>query len=506
MKIAKAVNVAIVGGGLGCKRIMDIIFDGKLTQLRMRLIGVSDINPEAVGYRYAQRKGIFTTRDYHDLYNLKGLHMIIELTGLVEVTREISRNKPDHIRLIDHLAAQLFWDIFRIEQQSIAERRRAEEALIASESELRESEGKYRTIFDSTPNSIFILEQGTDKILNVNTRALEIYGYEEEELIGRSFMDLGDTQFSEGVLAIKDSPATMASSVYPKVTHFKKDGTHFYVNVYAHQTKRSRRYGIVAVTVDVTESLAKESQLIQASKLSTLGEMASGVAHELSQPLSAIQISADFLGDAVNKGVECWEALPVVSKHLREQVDRAVNIISHLREFGRKTDIKKEKVQINEPIEGVFTLLGQQLKLRGIKVALDLREDLPPILGNMNRLEQVFINLVVNARNAMEEKMRDFVGRENDNTLTVRSFKENGQVVVTVTDTGNGIPAEIKDKIFEPFFTTKEAGEGTGLGLSISYGIVKDYDGTIEVESEGGKGTTFKLTFPAYHEDSNGVN
>jgi PAS domain S-box-containing protein len=505
MKIAKAVNVAIVGGGVGCKVIMDIIFDEKLSQLRMNLIGVSDTNPEAVGYRYAQQMGIFTSRDYRDLYKLQELNMIIELTGLEEVTREISRNKPDHVHLMDHVAAHLFWDVFQIEERRIVERRRAEEALIASKAQLRESEGKYRTIFDSTPNSIFILEQGSYEIFDVNERALEIYGYEREELIGKSFIDLGAYRYREGVLSSKDDEPSTLSSVYPNIGHYKKDGTAFYVNVYAIQSKRGSKFGIVAVTVDITESLAKESQLIQASKMSTLGEMASAVAHELNQPLSAIQIGADLIHNVVEQDGKGWDDMPEVSSHMKEQVDRAVRIINHLREFGRKSEIQKEKVNINHPIKGVFTLLGQQLELRGIKVLLDLEDDLPLIMGDTNRLEQVFINLVVNSRNAMERKKGEFARGEVESILTVRSFQENGRVVVTVTDTGTGIPDDLKDKIFEPFFTTREVGKGTGLGLSISYGIIKDYDGTIEVESELGKGATFKLTFPACDEGENGL-
>jgi PAS domain S-box-containing protein len=505
MEHKKVVNVAIVGGGLGCKRIMDIIFDQKLSQLKMNLIGVSDINPEAVGYRYAQQKGIFTSSDYRELYTLEELNMIIELTGLETLTREISRNKPDHVHLMDHVAAYLFQDVFQIEEQRIVERKRTEEALIASEAQLRESEGKYRTIFDSTPNSIFILEERSYEILDVNERALQIYGYEREELIGKSFMDLGAYQYREGVLSSKDDEPSTLSSVYPNIGHHKKDGTAFYVNVYAIQSKRGSKFGIVAVTVDITESLARESQLIQASKMSTLGEMASAVAHELNQPLSAIQIGADLIHNVVEQDGKGWDDMPEVSRHMKEQVERAVRIINHLREFGRKTEIQKEKVNINKPIKDVFTLLGQQLKLRGIKVVLDLEDELPLIMGDTNRLEQVFINLVVNSRNAIEAKKGEFAKGEVESTLTVRSFQENGRVVVTFTDTGTGIPDNLKDKIFEPFFTTKEVGKGTGLGLSISYGIVKDYDGTIEVESNLGKGATFRLTFPSWGEDENGT-
>ena len=133
---SKVVNVAIVGGGPGCKAIMDMIFAEKLSQLHMKLIGLACTDPEAVGYRYAQEKGIYATRDYRDFYKFKDLHMIIELTGRKEVANEISRTKPDHVGVMGHVGARLFWDIFQIEEERIAERERTEEALRKSRDEL----------------------------------------------------------------------------------------------------------------------------------------------------------------------------------------------------------------------------------------------------------------------------------------------------------------------------------------------------------------------------------
>lgn len=419
--------------------------------------------------------------------------------------------------------------------------------LTASETELRESEEKYLVLFYYHPNCIFVLDAETFKISDANVRAMEIYGYKKKELIGKSFMDLGPAQYDKGILSRgakkligRDQPFSYEEvvsitgpeyvrnlhhgdmalrayeklkkkvarpeeeqrqtpfSVYPKILHRKKDGKPFYVNIYACRTGHTPKYGIIASTIDITESLAKESQLIQASKMTTLGEMAAGVAHELNQPLSAIQIGSDFISNMVDQRQEIPQShLAVVCNLMAEQVARAVRIINHLREFGRKTQIKSEKVHINDPIEGVFTLLSQQLKVRGIKVVLDLKKALPPIMGDSNRLEQVFIDLVVNARDAMEEKKEKFAGRDIENILTIKSFQENGQVVVTIADTGIGMPDDIRDKIFEPFFTTKDVDKGTGLGLSISYGIVKDCGGNIQVESEAGKGTTLRVSFPA---------
>ena len=136
MEQVKTLNVAIVGGGPGCKAIMDMIFAEKLSQLRMKVIGVACTNPGAVGYRYAREMGNYTTRDCRDLYKLKDLNMIIELTGREEVANEIRRSKPDHVRLMDHVGARLFWDIFQIEEERIAERQRTEESLRKAHDEL----------------------------------------------------------------------------------------------------------------------------------------------------------------------------------------------------------------------------------------------------------------------------------------------------------------------------------------------------------------------------------
>jgi hypothetical protein len=152
MEQMKTVNVAIVGGGPGCKAIMDMILAKRLSQLRMKLIGVACTNPNAVGYRYAKEQGIYTTRDYRDLYEIKGLNMIIELTGREEVANEISRTKPDSVVLMDHVAARLFWDVFQIEEERIADRKKAEDAL-------RESEAEKKAILDASLDSIRLVDK-----------------------------------------------------------------------------------------------------------------------------------------------------------------------------------------------------------------------------------------------------------------------------------------------------------------------------------------------------------
>ncbi len=366
------------------------------------------------------------------------------------------------------------------------------------EAGLRESEEKYRSLFDSGPNPIFVLDSESLEVLDANSSAEKTYDYQKEELIGRPFKDLGVFQY--GGADLMDP----AKDGYPngytfsqKVRHYKKGKKPFYVNVHSCRTMYGERDAIIVATADITEMMEKDAQLIQASKMTTLGEMSAGIAHELNQPLNAIKVGNEFLKKMIEEKKEIPEKdLFLVVNETRSQVDRAAGIINRLRAFGRKAEFTKEAVEINKPIRGVFSIIGQQLSLQNIEVKLDLDETLPPILAHSNRLEQVIFNLVTNARDAIDHKQNN--GAENDNRLIkIRSHKEGDRIAVTVSDTGIGISSDAEDKIFEPFFTTKETGKGMGLGLSIAYGIVRDYGGDIQFEGKEGEGTIFKLTFPS---------
>jgi len=359
------------------------------------------------------------------------------------------------------------------------------------EDELKKSEEKYRHLFNNEPNPIFVIGQEDLQILDANQRAIQHYGYTRSELQKMTFLDI----VSPGNRARIKSLSTNRSSVLDKIQHIKKDGGLIYVDIRSSPVEYLKRNALIITASDITERLQTEQQLIQAGKMATLGEMSAGVAHELNQPLSVIKTGTNFFIDKIKKAEKIEEnALKTIAQEMDIQVDRATKIINHLREFGRKTDITKVEVQLNECIKGAFTMLGRQLEIRQIKVVLDLDEQLPPIMADMNQLEQVFINMIINARDAIEERVTRLGGDEQ--ILTIRTSLRDGSVVAEVSDTGIGIPDEVKSRIFEPFFTTKEVGKGTGLGLSISYGIVRDFNGTIEVESKFGKGTTFRLAFP----------
>jgi C4-dicarboxylate-specific signal transduction histidine kinase len=287
------------------------------------------------------------------------------------------------------------------------------------------------------------------------------------------------------------------SLLFTKKRHYRKGGKPFYVNINLCSAKYGDIDVIIASTTDITEVVEKETQLIQAGKMTTLGVMAAGMAHEINQPLNVIQVCADFILKMLNRGQPIEEPdLREMANDIVASVERASGVIKHVRDFARQSEPVRSRVKINDPIQDVFKVLGHQLKVHAVEVELDLDPDIPEILAEHNRLEQVFINLVSNAVDAMDEKAARPDNADKEKRLTIRSSAANGQVIAEVIDTGTGMTEEIKNKIFEPFYTTKKVGKGTGLGVSISYGIVKDYNGTIEIESALGKGTTFTLKFP----------
>jgi len=364
------------------------------------------------------------------------------------------------------------------------------------EQELARSERKYHDIFNNIRNPIFVLDADSLQIMDCNQSVSGVYGFDCRELVGRCFGDLfpADEQ-QHYVQELK------RASVINQVKQIRKDGTPIFVDIWTSPSEYSGQEVLLVTTSDITERLETEQQLIQASKMATLGEMATGVAHELNQPLAVIKTASSFFMKKINNKEKIRdEILCTMAGEIDSHVDRAARIINHMRQFGRKSEQKLEPVDLNGVLQKSFEIFSQQLKVRGIEVVWELDENLPAVLADAGRMEQVFINLLINARDAIEEKWESQPSRPGDKKITLRSQCRGGQAVIEVEDTGAGVAREIAEKIFEPFFTTKEVGKGTGLGLSISYRIVHDFGGSIQVVSRPGRGARFVLTFPAVKE------
>ena len=258
-----------------------------------------------------------------------------------------------------------------------------------------------------------------------------------------------------------------------------------------------RVIGTVGVFTDITERKKLEAELrrtqaslVQAGKMRAMGDLVSGVAHELNNPLMASQSLVHVIRKSLADDDPNFRRIDIIGQ-CNERMEK---IINHLREFSRADVHKMTRIDFNLCIKNTLMITGQQLLNHNVRLEKDLADELPEILGDVTQLEQVFLNLIANAKDAMED-----TGREK--VLTIRSFAEGTAeqvwVRATVTDTGAGMPDDVMEKIFNPFFSTKETDKGTGLGLAITYGIIQDHHGSVEVRTRVGSGTTFTISIPA---------
>lgn len=379
-----------------------------------------------------------------------------------------------------------------------------EQAVYDRTEELRESRETYRSLVESTIDGIVSTDlSGT--ITFVNSGMEKILDEKRNEILGKKifrYYTKGIHQAGE-IMRLLRRDKNLTNYEIEMLTSDKRVIPIRTSNTLLYDTFGNAR-GTFGIFTDITQEKKLQKELTQAQahlahtmKMQALGDLVAGVAHEINNPLMAastmlhVMSKSEFFGDEKNR-----KKLDLI-KNCHERISKIVN---HLREFSRETSLERAVININTPIENALMIMGQQLLNMGMSIEKQMTEDLPVIDGDPNYLEQVFMNIIGNARDAMERI-------EGDKLLTVKSFnceyKNQKAVGVSISDTGGGIPKEIKDKIFEPFFTTKEVGKGTGLGLSICFGIIEEHKGTIEIETEKGQGTTFIIIIPAKAENIN---
>ena len=369
--------------------------------------------------------------------------------------------------------------------------------------ELRTSEQKYRLLIEHIPG--FVYRGHKDWSVDfIDNKVGELTGYDKQEFDARRL------KWSD--LIIKEDIETAKKSVAEAI-----ETGNSYIREYRIKTKTNKilwmqdRGQIITnqtgaieyfsgVFFDITkqkqaeEKLQQiESHLVQSEKLSALGELTAGVSHELNQPLNGIKIISQALLRDIKKNRLEEEELEEDLTEIVKQVNKMAEIINHMRIYTRNTEgNSSEMIDISTVIEGPFKILDQQLKTHGIEVVKEFAPGLPEVMCDPIRLEQVFMNLITNAKGSVES-----CGKENKR-IEIRAYEsdDSQSVEVTVKDNGEGIPEHLRQKIFQPFFTTKEPGKGTGLGLSVSHTIIEEHRGRIELESKVGEGTTFKVILP----------
>ena len=369
----------------------------------------------------------------------------------------------------------------------ITEQKQAEETI-------RQSEEKYRGIFNESIATIYVFDNKKN-FIDTNQAGLDLLGYSREELLGMGISDV-----DADPVAVRPAHEELLSG--DRLVNFEhrlvcKDGRIISVlnNSKPLTDANGNVIGMESTLIDITERKRAELQLIQSSKLATLGEVTTGMAHELNQPLNIIHMAAESTLEFAKDGNVPTEVLTNKLERILSQTDRASAIINHMRTFGRTDSGNQKVVDLKEAVQGAVGLVSEQLRLKNIDLTVSLPETCRKVMGSQLQLEQVILNLLTNARDAIKAK-EDSGNEPQQITIDITDDMQSEEVNITVQDTGGGIPDEMLGRIFEPFFTTKEVGQGTGLGLSIGYGIINDMGGRIEAANVN-DGARFTITLSA---------
>jgi PAS domain S-box-containing protein len=600
-------RTVIIGGGKGCRAIIDLAQGGFLRELVMKIICVVDPDPNARGLQYAKEIGILTSSDMHEAINsISNIELIIELTGNNEVLESLYKIIPPGAALIDHTFAHIFWDLVNAQEDQLHQLLE----ITALEKKIEKEQHFLQSIFDDIPDAILVLDRDK-KAIKVNASFGEFVGIKPKQTLGKTCDELlAKTEFDpetrqtapllDKILATGESHSTVwrteppeeaywevsltpivdrdstinaILAIWHRITEkvrlrreiesaelrFKSfiDSAHDWISIkdlderylivnpviaraFHHnvedfigkrpdeilppdlaktimshdqqviKTNRHHSYkelipidgrdhyfqtvrfpltdyrgsaiGICTIMRDVTSEKQLGDQLVQAAKLVAVGQLAAGVAHEINNPLTGILAYAEDMIDDFPIGSEHREDLKVI---IRETM-RCRDIVRNLLNFARQEDPKLETVNPNEVVKQSLLLIEKLPQFRNIVIERKINERIPDIKGDPRQLQQVVLNLMLNAADAMKEKGIIVLLTEYD--------RRHDKCIISVQDNGPGIPENLIDKIFEPFFSTK----GTnGLGLAVCWGIVERHRGIIEVDMPEGGGAAFNVIIPA---------
>ena len=388
-------------------------------------------------------------------------------------------------------------------KSELADRERAEEAAHAAEREAKATAEAYRMLFDNYPQPMWIYDEATLEIFEVNESAVEHYGYSREEFLGKSIKDLRPPE---------DVPALLESiaGARPRDSsgpwrHIKRDGSVIEVEVVSHVVDFRGRRGRLIVVTDVTERQRVQRQLDQMQRLDSLGQLAGGVAHDFNNLLGVILNYAAFVAEELAQppasDEERWATVRDDVAQIQQAARRASDLTHQLLAFARREVINPEVMSLNDAVKDTRNLLRRSLG-EHIELTTMLEDELWPVLTDPGQMEQILVNLAVNARDAMPDGGRLLIETANvdvdDSYASARPGLTPGRYVrLRVSDDGAGMDPKTLEHAFEPFYTTKPKGEGTGLGLATIYGIVTQAGGHARLYSEPGLGTTCTVMLPA---------
>ena len=464
----KELRIGIVGGGKRCRTILEMSQRQRPPRVNASVVIVADPNSNSPGYRYARELGIETTTDLEAFCDRKDLHFIVDLAGARDRLVPLLVRKGSNVPVLSAVASNLVYDVLNIQKELI-------------------NTGRFlRTVIDSIQEDILVISPKYE-ILRVNAPLLKRLEKPEEDVIGKYCYEVLHGQDSpsgppEGKCSVAEVIKT-GKPHHARHTHVDKNGkaVHHAVSAYPVMEAGSVSY-IVEIFRDITGETRTQEMLLEQEKLTSVGKLAAGVAHEINNPLTAVLTNSMLLLEELNEDDPMYEDL----KAIADETLRCREIVRGLLEFARQEAPAKVESDLNKIVTAMVSLVSKQFSFKNIMIEQRLAENLPLVSLDRDQFQQVIVNILINAMEAIER----------DGEIRVEtSYNERRRIVILkVTDTGCGIPEDIRLKLFDPFFTTKDT--GTGLGLSISHGIIERHGGSISSESRVGQGTTFTITLP----------
>ena len=496
-------NIAIIGGGTRCRDLLEMFAHDRFKHLKAKIVAVADINPEAPGFALAKKQGIYTTTDYRDFTDLENLDFIIELTGKEELLKDLIRNKPPQAQVLDYTISRVISDMVSFKGEYKAQERH-----------LDFSQSMIRTLFAGIREPLFLLQQDY-RILDTNEPMLSLLGMSKEEVVGRTCHEVSHRSLqpcnSKACHCPMKETLKTGLSAHAIHEHLDRQNKPRYLEVFTYPLKND--YGQIRMVFefyrDITDELesrlerkAKQvkkdlAKLVHEDKMIALGKLVASSVHEINNPIAGIHTLAKLMLRTLDEDQLEAEELVEFRRYLEliaHESSRCGQIVSNLLSFSRQKELERRRVDINDVIRSVVLLCQHRMQLQNIALDKKLDPNLPEITGDYNQIQQCVMNLIFNAMEAMPDGGKLIIRTSPD--------RQKRMVHIEISDTGCGIPEENLSIIFEPFFSTKEEGKGVGLGLSVVYGIIREHQGTIFVDSEVGSGSTFHIRFPVVNRNS----
>ena len=496
-------RLAIVGGGERCLALFDMLELELFQGLGVETAAVIDPDPGGACLAKARDKGVPAGTDPSRLWETADLDLIVELSGDRTLTDRLAAEKPASVSLTAGSGARLLHDVIRLVGRLQETKDQADLA-----------QSLTRLLIGASSEGMLLLDPDY-RIIRANEAALKSAGLSAEDAAGRFCYQVSHQNLSP--CHSTDAPCPMRSTLATGVSahaiheHLQQDGSSVYcdVSTYPLLDQNGRVVKVLEVFRDITDDLAQRmetrtralrhdlARMVREDRLISLGKLVASVAHEINNPIGSILNFSKLMKRGLAEGKIDQDQLNLYQDWLNLTVleaERVEHTVKNLLSFARQGNVSRRPVDLAQIVRTTIDLAAHHLALAGIEATVDIPPGKLVVHSDPHQLQQVVTNLMLNAKEAMDRGGRLVIrGRVSD---------DGRQAVLEIEDNGAGIAEENLDNIFEPFFSTKDASNGTGLGLSVVYGIVRRHRGEVEVESEPGRGTCFRLRFPIHDHES----